>query len=229
MATQSRLRVLRTILEQGLVPLFHHDDPETARNALDAVAAAGGRVLEFTNRGEQAHEVFGALVRHARAHHPDFALGVGTVRDAGTAALYLNIGADFVVGPTLEPDVARLCNRWRVPYLPGCATPTEISQAEELGADIVKVFPGDGVGGPEFVKAVLGPSPRSLLLPTGGVSPTESSLRSWFEAGAAAVGIGSKLFPADALAAGDWDTLTTRVRDTLTMTTELALNGRKAL
>lgn len=229
MATLSRMRVLSTVLSQGLVPLFHHDDPEVAWSVLQAVAKGGGGVLEFTNRGDGAHEVFAELQRRRRVELPEFALGVGTVRDAATAALYLNLGAEFVVGPSTEADVAGVCNRWKVPYLPGCATLSEISRAEGLGCEIVKVFPGSAAGGPGFVAAALGPSPRSLLMPTGGVDVTEASLRSWFDAGVAAVGIGGKLISADLVAAEDWDGLADRVREVLATINGLNATIREAL
>jgi 2-dehydro-3-deoxyphosphogluconate aldolase / (4S)-4-hydroxy-2-oxoglutarate aldolase len=215
MARFSRLHVYREMLRTGLVPLFHHDDPETALGVVRAVAAGGCRVIEFTNRGDFAHEVFAELERVCRRELPDAVLGAGSVVDAATAALYLNLGAAFVVAPSLNPEVARVCNRRKVAYLPGCATATEISQAEELGCEIVKVFPGDAVGGPAFVKALRGPSPWTRVMPTGGVEPTEASLKAWFDAGVACVGMGSKLITADLVAAGDWDGLTEQVRAAL--------------
>ncbi|MFP4635890.1 MAG: bifunctional 4-hydroxy-2-oxoglutarate aldolase/2-dehydro-3-deoxy-phosphogluconate aldolase [Nitriliruptoraceae bacterium] len=212
MARATRMQALRTILTTGVVPLFHHDDPQVASRALRAVAEGGGQVLEFTNRGDGAHETFAHLCRYVREELPGFVLGVGSIRDAATAALYLNLGADFVVGPVLDEEVAAVCNRRKVAYLPGCGTASEVARAEQLGCEIVKVFPGDAAGGPDFVKAVLGPSPWSHLMPTGGVDITEESLRGWFDAGVAAVGIGSKLIGKELLAEADWSTLTERVR-----------------
>lgn len=215
MARARRLRVLRTILTEGLVPLFHHDDAEVAKQVVRAVAEGGGSVVEFTNRGDGAHEVFAHLQRYCRRELPGFLIGAGSVSDPATAALYLNLGADFVVGPVLAPDVAAVCNRRKVAYLPGCGTATEVSQAEALGCEIVKLFPGSAVGGPGFVRAVLGPSPWSLLMPTGGVDTTEESLRSWFDAGAAAVGLGSKLLTKELVRDRDWEALSSSVATTL--------------
>ncbi len=212
MATATRMQALRAILTAGVVPLFHHNDPEIATRALRAVAEGGGKVLEFTNRGDGAHETFADLRRYARDELPGLVLGVGSIRDAATAALYLNIGADFVVGPVLDEEVATVCNSRKVAYLPGCGTASEVARAERMGCEIVKVFPGDAVGGPDFVKALLGPSPHSRLMPTGGVDITEESLRRWFEAGVAAVGVGSNLIGKDLLSTADWSTLTTRVQ-----------------
>ena len=215
MARFSRLQVYEALLEVGVVPLFHHDDPDIALEVVRAVAAGGGRVLEFTNRGDHAHEVFTELERACRRDLPEVVLGAGSVVDPATAALYLNLGAGFVVAPSFDPDVARVCNRRKVAYIPGCATPTEIGRAEEAGCEIVKAFPGDAVGGPGFVAALRGPSPWTRVMPTGGVEPTEESLKAWFDAGAACVGLGSKLIRKELVEARDWDALTAEVRATL--------------
>jgi 2-dehydro-3-deoxyphosphogluconate aldolase/(4S)-4-hydroxy-2-oxoglutarate aldolase len=140
-------------------------------------------------------------------------LGVGSVVDAATTALYIANGARFVVSPGLVPDIARLCNRRKIPYMPGCATTTEIGNAEELGVEIVKMFPGGSVGGPEFVKAVRGPMPWTKIMPTGGVEPTRESLKAWFDAGVVAVGIGSRLISPAMLAAKDYAGIEKNVRD----------------
>ena len=217
MARFTRLHVLNTMIRSGLVPVFHHGDAEVAAAISGALARGGARVIEFTNRGDHAFEVFSALERYCRSEHPDLILGAGSVVDAATAGLYINLGANFVVGPVLNADVARLCNRRKVAYSPGCGTASEISQAEELGCEIVKIFPGGLVGGPAFVKALRGPCPWTLLMPTGGVDITEESLSAWFEAGVPCVGIGSKLVSADIVAAGDWALLEQRVADTLSL------------
>lgn len=194
------------------MPLFSAPDSHAGMGVLRAVAAGGGGVVELTHRGDDAHEIFAETARTAAEELPGVLLGAGSVRDAPTAARYVDAGAAFVVSPTFHEDVATLCNRRKVAYLPGCATPTEIARAEEVGCEIVKVFPADAAGGPELVRAVLGPSPWSRLMPTGGVEPTEASLTAWFAAGAAAVGMGSKLLPADAIRAGRWEELAANVR-----------------
>jgi 2-dehydro-3-deoxyphosphogluconate aldolase/(4S)-4-hydroxy-2-oxoglutarate aldolase len=215
MARFSRLTVLNTILDQGLVPVFYHADVEIARRVAAACAQGGARVIEFTNRGDMAAEVFRDLSLYVSRELPDVILGVGSVIDAPTAALYITYGANFVVGPVLNEEVARLCNRRKVAYSPGCGSASEISQAEELGVEIVKVFPGSSVGGPAFVKAVLGPCPWTSIMPTGGVDATEESIHTWFEAGVACVGIGSKLIRKDLVAAGDWAAITGNMRQVL--------------
>jgi 2-dehydro-3-deoxyphosphogluconate aldolase/(4S)-4-hydroxy-2-oxoglutarate aldolase len=204
MARFDRLHVLNTVLEDGLVPLFFNSSIETARQIAGALHNGGSRVLEFTNRGDFAIEVFGALVKDCAQHLPELILGVGSVEDAATAALFIAYGANFVVGPNFNPEIARLCNRRKIAYMPGCGTVTEIANAEEWGVEIVKIFPGETIGGPDFVKAVRGPRPWTRLMPTGGVSTDEANLRAWFDSGVACVGIGSGLIRADWVKAGDY-------------------------
>jgi 2-dehydro-3-deoxyphosphogluconate aldolase/(4S)-4-hydroxy-2-oxoglutarate aldolase len=214
MARFDRLTVYRTLLGDGMLPLFYSPDLALVKGVTAALTRGGSRVLEFTNRGDFAIQVFGELVQHCAKNFPDLILGVGSIEDAPTAALYLAHGANFVVGPNFNPEVMRLCNRRKIAYVPGCSSVTEIANAEELGAEIVKFFPADALGGTEFVKAVLGPRPWTRIMPTGGVSPDEANLRSWFEAGVACVGMGSKLIRADWLKAGDFASLENLTRQT---------------
>ena len=215
MARFDRLAVLNAVIDSGLVPVFYHGNLEVARRIVAACAQGGARAVEFTNRGDQAWNVFTQLVEWADRDLPGVILGVGSVIDAPTAALYIGSGASFVVGPILNPEVARLCNRRKVAYMPGCGSASEISQAEELGAEIVKVFPGAEVGGPGFVKAVLAPMPWTRIMPTGGVDATEESIRAWFRAGVACVGIGSKLITKEMVAGEDWDGISKKVAQVL--------------
>lgn len=211
MARFSRLDVLNKMLAIGVVPVFYHQDVEVAKQIVAACSAGGAKVIEFTNRGDGAYEVFSELVRHFAKADPTVVLGVGSVIDAPTAALYIGSGANFVVGPTLVPEVARLCNRRKVPYSPGCGSASEISEAEELGVEIVKVFPGGEVGGPAFVKAVLAPMPWTRIMPTGGVQATEESVTAWIKAGVACLGMGSDLIKKDLVAAGDFEAIKAKV------------------
>ncbi len=215
MAKFDRLTVLNTIIESGLVPIFYHDDIEVVKRVVDAVAAGGARVLEFTNRGDRAWHRFTELIEYCDQTHPDLILGAGSIADAPTAALYLASGANFIVGPMFNPEVARLCNRRKIAYAPGCGTVSEISTAESYGVEIVKIFPGGQIGGPAFIKAVRGPMPWTRFMPTGGVAASEESLRGWFEAGACCVGMGGKLIRKEWLAAGDYDAITQNVRQVL--------------
>ena len=215
MARFMRMEVLNAMYDLGLIPVFYNKDTETAKKIVGACADGGARVVEFTNRGEQAHLVFTELASHFAEARPDVILGVGSVVDPGTAALYMQCGANFVVGPLLNPDCARVCNRRKVMYSPGCGSASEISQAEELGCEIVKVFPGGQVGGPAFVKAVMAPCPWTRLMPTGGVDSTEESVKGWIGAGAAVLGMGSKLVVKDLVAAGDFAAITEKVKQVL--------------
>jgi 2-dehydro-3-deoxyphosphogluconate aldolase/(4S)-4-hydroxy-2-oxoglutarate aldolase len=205
MARFDRMTVLNAMLDTGLVPVFYNGDVEVAKKIVTACAEGGARVVEFTNRGDRAWNVFTELIAWAEKLHPELILGVGSVIDTPTAALYIASGANFVVGPILNPEIARLCNRRKVAYSPGCGTASEVSEAEELGVEIVKVFPGGLVGGPAFIKAVRGPAPWTRIMPTGGVAATEENVKGWIEAGAACLGMGSKLVRKDLVAADDFD------------------------
>ncbi len=192
MARIDRLAVLGAILEIGAVPTFTPHDLASARRVVEACYRAGARVIEITNRGSETYEIFRELVPAMTSEHADLILGAGTIYDAPTAALFIAAGAEFIVSPILNADVARHCNRRRIPYLPGCGTATEISEAEELGVEIVKLFPAAAFNGPAFVRGLLGPSPRSRIMPTN-VEATREATEGWFRAGVACVGVGSSL------------------------------------
>lgn len=195
------------MIETGMVPVFYHNDLETAKQVVKACYEGGVRVFEFTNRGDFAQDVFGELVKWSAKNCPDMILGIGSIVDAGTASLYLQLGANFVVGPLLNPDIFKVCNRRQVAYIPGCSTVSEVGYAQELGAEIVKVFPGDVVG-PDFVKGLKAPMPWSNIMVTGGVTTAEENLSKWFAAGVSCVGIGSNLFPKNVIADKDWGQIT---------------------
>jgi len=217
MAKFSRLKVYQTIEETGIVPVFYHADAEVAKKVVKACYEGGIRAFEFTNRGDFAHEVFAELVKWADKACPEMILGIGSIVDAPTAALYIQLGTNFVVGPLLNPDIFKVCNRRQIAYSPGCATTSEIGLAQELGAEIVKVFPGGTVGGPSFVKNIKGPMPWSKIMVTGGVEPTEENLTAWFKAGVTAVGMGSNLFPKEVLHNGEWERITEMCRSSLSV------------
>ena len=214
MAKYSRLEVAMAMRESGMIPLFFHSDVELGKKVLRACYSGGARLLEFTSRGDFAHEVFAELNKFALAELPGMIMGVGSITDAGAASLYMQLGANFVVTPVLREDIALVCNRRKVLWSPGCGSLTEIARAEELGCEIVKLFPGSTYG-PGFVKAIKGPSPWTDIMPTGGVSTEESNLRGWFEAGVTCVGMGSKLISKEILAQKDFKKLEEYVRKTL--------------
>lgn len=220
MAKHSRLHVAKLMRDTGMVPLFYHHDVATAAKIVGACYRGGARLLEFTNRGDRAHEVFRELSVMRDAEFPELALGVGSVTDAAQASLYMMLGADFVVTPTLREDIAVVCNRRKVMWNPGCASLAEICRAEELGAEVVKLFPGS-VYGPGFVKGIRGPQPWTSIMPTGGVSPDRDNLKGWFDAGVVCVGMGSKLVSKEVIAAKDWSGLEEKTRATLALIQEL--------
>jgi 2-dehydro-3-deoxyphosphogluconate aldolase / (4S)-4-hydroxy-2-oxoglutarate aldolase len=212
---KDRMAVLAAMMDQGVIPVFYHPDVDIAAKVIQACANGGAKCIEFTNRGEFAPHVFYEVTKHFASADPSVIMGVGSIVDAPTAGIYIANGARFVVGPLLNAEVAKVCNRRKVPYSPGCGSATEIGYAEELGCEIVKVFPGGSVGGPEFVKNILGPMPWTRIMPTGGVDCSEASLKSWFGAGVVAVGIGSNLVTKELLDAKDYAGIEKRVRDTV--------------
>ena len=214
MAKFDKLAVMQKIGETVMVPVFYHSNAETAKKVIKACYDGGVRAFEFTNRGDFAQEVFAECVKFAAKECPELALGIGSVVDAPTAALYIQLGACFVVGPLFNPDIVPVCNRHLVPYCPGCGTVSEIGKAQELGCDLCKLFPGD-VYGPAFVKGMMAPCPWTKLMVTGGVAPTKENLTAWVEAGVYCVGMGSKLFPKEEVATGNWQYITDKCKEAL--------------
>jgi len=214
MAKYNKIQTLEVMSATGMVPVFYHSDPETAKNVVNACYLGGVRAFEFTNRGEFAHEVFGELSKFVTKECPGLILGAGSVVDAPTASLYIQLGANFIVGPLFNPDIAKVANRRSVPYTPGCGSVSEVGFAQEAGCDLCKIFPGD-VLGPNFVKGLKAPMPWSLLMITGGVKPEEANLKAWFDAGATCVGMGSNLFPKEIIAAKEWGKITELCRNAL--------------
>lgn len=221
MAKFSRLKVYQTMEETGIIPVFYHSDRDVAKQVVKACYEGGIRAFEFTNRGDFAHEVFADLVKWANKECPELILGIGSIVDPATASLYIQLGANFIVGPLLNPEIFKICNRRLVAYSPGCATTSEIGLAQELGAEIVKVFPGGNVGGPSFVKNIKGPMPWSKIMITGGVEPTNQSLTDWFKAGVTCVGIGSNLFPNEVLKSGDWYKISELCKESLSIVKQI--------
>lgn len=214
MAQYTRIEVASVMKETGLVPLFFHSDVELGKKIVKACYDGGARLLEFTSRGDFAHEVFAELNKYAIKELPGMILGVGSVTDAASASLYMQLGANFIVTPVLREDIAIVCNRRKVLWSPGCGSLTEITKAEELGCEVVKLFPG-GTYGPGFVKNIRGPQPWTSIMPTGGVSPTEENLKAWFDAGVTCVGMGSQLISKEIIANQDYAQLENKVKESL--------------
>lgn len=215
MSRYTRIQTLSIMKDCGMIPVFYDGNIETAKEIVRACVRGGARAIEFTNRGDFAHEVFAELEKFARAELPEAVLGIGSIVDPYTAALYIQNGAAFIVGPTFNTEVAKLCNRRGIPYSPGCGSATEVSNAYEIGCELVKVFPGSEVGGPGFVKSIKGPMPWVSIMPTGGVSATTESLTEWFKSGVTCVGIGSNLITSEIVKTKDFAKLETKVHETL--------------
>ena len=215
MAKFNKIDTIGIIRGTGIVPVFYSSDAELSKKVVKACYDGGIRAFEFTNRGDGAHRVFEQLMAFVRAECPEMALGAGTILDAGTASLYIQLGADFLVSPCMVEEIVRLANRRGIPYSPGCGTVSEIVKAQEMGCDLVKVFPAGNVGGPSFVKNILGPLPWAMVMCTGAVEPAEENLRAWAASGVTAVGMGSKLFPKSVIASGDWAAVSELCRKSL--------------
>ncbi len=212
----NRVAIINLIEEQGLMPLFFNSDIEVCKKVLNACYKGGARLMEFTNRGAFAIQTFTKLSKYAQEKFPDMVLGIGSITDAPTAALYIENGAKFIVTPAFRKDIALLCNRRKILWIPGCGSLTEIGNAEELGCEIVKLFPGS-VYGPNFIKSIKGPQPWTKIMPTGGVEPTEENINSWFSAGAIAVGMGSKLIRKDSLENESYEDIELLVKKSLNL------------
>jgi len=221
MARFTRIEVALKMKETGVVPVFYHKDAEVCKQVVKACYDGGIRVFEFTNRGDFAHEVFAEISKWAANEAPEMILGVGSVIDSATAALYIQLGSNFIVSPLIDEDTARFCNRRKIAWSPGCGSVTEINRAHELGAEVVKVFPGSSVGGPDFISGVKGPMPWASIMPTGGVSPDEANLKGWFKAGVHCVGMGSQLFPKDVIDNKDWAFIAAKCTEVLAIVKKL--------
>ena len=221
MARFTRIEVALKMKETGMIPVFYHKDAEVCKNVVKACYDGGIRVFEFTNRGDFAHEVFNEINKWAISACPEMIMGVGSVIDQGTASLYIQIGTNFIVSPLIDEDMAKVCNRRKIAWSPGCGSVTEINRAHELGAEVVKIFPGSSVGGPDFVSGVKGPMPWASIMPTGGVSPDETNLRGWFKAGVHCVGMGSQLFPKDVIESKNYQAITDKCKEALSIIKKL--------
>jgi len=221
MAKFTRIEVAIKMKETGIVPVFYHADVEVCKSVVKACYDGGIRVFEFTNRGDFASLVFAELNKWAIKECPEMIMGVGSIVDEGTTAMYIALGSNFIVSPLIDEGMAKVCSKRKVAWSPGCGSVTEIGRAHELGCEVVKIFPGSSVGGPDFVKGVLGPMPYASIMPTGGVEPTEASLKVWFGSGVHCVGMGSQLFPKEVLTNKDWNFITNKCKEALDIVTKI--------
>jgi len=221
MARFTRIEVALKMKETGIIPVFYHKDIEVCKKVVKACYDGGIRVFEFTNRGDFAHEVFNEINKWVIKACPEMILGIGSVIDQGTASLYIQLGTNFIVSPLIDEDMAKVCNRRKIAWSPGCGSVTEINRAHELGAEVVKIFPGSSVGGPDFVSGVKGPMPWASIMPTGGVSPDEANLKGWFKAGVHCVGMGSQLFPKEVIESGNYQAITEKCAQALAIIKKL--------
>lgn len=221
MARFSRIEVAQKMKETGIIPVFYHADAEICKDVVKACYDGGIRVFEFTNRGDYALEVFTEVTKWAAKTCPEMMMGVGSIIDAPTTAMYIAAGTNFIVSPLIDEEMAKVCNKRKVAWSPGCGTVTEVAKAHELGCEVVKIFPGSAVGGPDFVKGVMGPMPWSCIMPTGGVSPDEANLTQWFNAGVHCVGMGSQLFPKNVLEEKNYQYITDKCAEALVIVQKL--------
>lgn len=215
MARFNKIQVIAAMSATGMIPVYYNGDIELAKQIVKSCYDGGVRVFEFTNRSDFAHEVFAELMKFTIRECPELILGIGSIVDAGTASLFIQLGANFVVGPLFNPDIAKVCNRRLIPYIPGCGTVSEIGIAQESGCDVCKIFPAGCIGGPSFVQNIKAPMPWTMIMATGAVEPDEVNLAAWFKAGVTCVGMGSKLFPKKAIENKDWHVITTLCQNAL--------------
>ncbi|WP_109436523.1 MULTISPECIES: bifunctional 4-hydroxy-2-oxoglutarate aldolase/2-dehydro-3-deoxy-phosphogluconate aldolase [Aquimarina] len=221
MAQYTRIEVAKVMKDTGIVPLFYHSDIEIVKKVIKSCYDGGARVFEFTNRGDHAQDIFSDVSKWVFKELPGMILGIGSIVDSGTASLFIQKGANFIVSPILNADIAKVCNRRKIAWLPGCGTLSEINYAEELGAEIVKIFPAAQIGGPDFIKSIKAPCPWSSIMPSGGVTPEKENLSNWFKAGAHCVGMGSKLITKDAHGVFDYDQITKLTAKSITIVKDL--------
>ncbi len=184
--------IISIVKQQGVIPLFYHDDANESIAIVDALYNAGIRIVEYTNRGSKAVENFKALLSARKTKWPELFLSVGTIKTTEAAQQFIDAGADFIICPGVIPEVAALAHNAGLVWVPGCMTSTEIIIAEQHGAKLVKLFPGSLLG-PSYVSAIKEIFPELMFMPTGGVDVNEENLSKWFNAGVVAVGLGSKV------------------------------------
>lgn len=214
MSRLNKEEILQIASIQGLLPPFNHSDEKRSREILQAAYAGGLRIIEYTNRSPNALDVFESLARFARKQLPGLVLGVGTIMNSKQAKQFHKAGAQFIVAPTLQLEVGAYCSKKELFWCPGAGTATEVVQAHEWGASLVKIFPAE-VLGPTFIKALKGPCPWTRMMPSGGVTLEPANLLAWFQSGAECVAIGTQLFSTEIMEEGRMELLEERIHTTL--------------
>ncbi|MBD1394795.1 beta/alpha barrel domain-containing protein [Mucilaginibacter glaciei] len=195
---KSKETVLDSILTQGMLPLFFYEDADVSLEVIRTLYKAGVRVLEYTNRGKEALGNFEFISKIVKKEIPDLHLGIGTIKTEGEAERFINAGADFIVSPIIDAGVARAAERYKMLYIPGCMTPTEINLAQSQKAALIKIFPAN-ILGPAFISSIRELFQGQLFMPTGGVEIEVGNISEWFRSGVCAVGMGSKLISKNVL------------------------------
>lgn len=204
-------KALELFESSPFIPVFYYKDKDTCLNVMKSCLEAGLKIIEFTDRGEGAEENFKALLDLRDKNYPDVIVGIGSLFNSEETKNYINIGADFIVSPILDEGMAKACQEKGMLWIPGIGTTTEAYRASQLGAELIKMFPGN-VLGPGFAKSVLGPMPHLRLMPTGGVKPDEENLTEWYNSGVKTVGMGSQLLDKKFINSGDYAGLTESIK-----------------
>ena len=212
--------IIKRIVEQGVLPLYFHPDATVSVEVLKALYAAGIRAVEYTNRGEAALDNFKLLKETRDKELPELLLGIGTIKRKKEAKAFIKAGADFIIAPGIIEEVAETVHKEEMIWIPGCMTTTEIIRAEDAGAKLIKLFPGNLLG-PSFVSAIKELFPDLYFMPTGGVEVSKENLTAWFKSGVVAVGMGSKLITKEILEKKDYEQLTNKTKEAIALVNEV--------
>lgn len=217
---ERKAQLLRLIPEQGLLPLYFYKDPEVSIEVLRSLYRAGIRAVEYTNRGSAALENFKRMRAVCDNELAGMYLGIGTIKNGEMAQTFIDAGADFIICPGLVEEVAQVADDHKLLWIPGCMTPSEIIRAENMGAKIIKLFPGN-ILGTDFMSAIKSLFPGLLFMPTGGVDLNRHNIEAWFKAGVCAVGMGSKLISNQLLDQNDYPKIEALTRQAIGIVTSI--------
>lgn len=204
-------QIQESILDEKFIPLFSHLDAEICKNVMRICYKNGIKIFEFTNRNENSYAVFKELKQYRDARLPQMKIGVGTIKNAIQAALFIKAGADFLISPVILEEIHDVCQKEKIVWIPGCATPSEICLAENWGLSLVKIFPAKQLGGPSYIEAIKTVFPNMSFMATGGVEPNKEDIEKWYASGVSSVGLGAKLFPKEILLLKEYDEMSTHL------------------